>query len=84
MCELKLTRDQNAANAAEGAASVEYNAVIGIYLIVWGFALLTFFIMTLKTNAVIAGIFFFVTIASWILSGAYFKYCILILRPISS
>lgn len=47
-------------NAAQGAASKEYNAVIAIYLIVWGFALFTFFIFTLKTNAVFAGIFFFV------------------------
>jgi len=28
-------------NAAEGAASPEFNSVIGIYLIVWGFALFT-------------------------------------------
>jgi succinate-acetate transporter protein len=60
-------------NAAEGAASVEYNAVVGLYLIVWGFALFTFWIFTLKTNAVFAGIFFFVTLAAWVLAGAYFK-----------
>lgn len=60
-------------NAAEGAASKEFNAVIGLYLIVWGFALFTFFIFTLKTNCVFAGIFGFVTIAAWVLSGAYFK-----------
>lgn len=47
-------------NAAEGAASKEYNAVIALYLVVWGFALLTFFVFTLKTNAVFAGIFLFV------------------------
>jgi succinate-acetate transporter protein len=51
-------------DAAEGAASKEYNAVIGLYLIVWGFALFTFWIFTLKTNAVFAGIFGFVTLAA--------------------
>jgi len=60
-------------NAAEGAASKEYNAVVGLYLIVWGFALFTFWIFTLKTNAVFAGIFGFVTMAAWVLAGAYFK-----------
>ncbi|KAK5725924.1 hypothetical protein LTR15_004114 [Elasticomyces elasticus] len=60
-------------NAAEGALSKEYNSVIGIYLIVWGFALFTFWIFTLKTNSVFAGIFLFVTIAAWVLAGAYFN-----------
>lgn len=58
---------------AEGAASPEYNAVIGLYLLVWGFALFTFWIFTLKTNTIFALIFLFVTIAAWILAGAYFK-----------
>ena len=60
-------------DAAEGAASVGYNATIALYLIVWGFALLTFFVFTLKTNCIFAGIFLFVTIAAWVLSGAYWK-----------
>jgi len=60
-------------NAAEGALSKEYNSVIGLYLIVWGFALFTFWIFTLKTNSVFAGIFLFVTLAAWILAGAYFQ-----------
>ncbi|KAF2233319.1 hypothetical protein EV356DRAFT_213973 [Viridothelium virens] len=60
-------------NATEGAASKEFNSVVGLYLLVWGFALFTFFIFTLKTNCVFAGIFLFVTIASWLLAGAYFK-----------
>jgi uncharacterized protein len=34
---------------------------------------LTFFIFTLKTNIVFAGIFFFVTLGAWILSGAYWN-----------
>jgi len=60
-------------SAAAGAASKEYNAVIAIYLIVWGFALFTFFVFTLKTNCIFAGIFGFVTVAAWVLAGAYFK-----------
>lgn len=60
-------------NYAEGLASPEYNAVIALYLIVWGFALFTYFIFTLKTNTIFALIFFFVTLASWVLAGAYFK-----------
>ena len=58
-------------NAAEGAASVEFNAAIALYLIVWGFALCTFFIYTLKTNTVFALIFGLVTLAAWVLAGAY-------------
>ena len=60
-------------NATAGAASPEYNAVIALYLIVWGFALFTFFIFTLKTNLVFALIFFFVSLGAWVLSGAYWK-----------
>ena len=60
-------------NAAEGAASVAYNAAIALYLIVWGFALFTFFIFTLKTNTVFAMIFGLVSIAAWVLAGAYWK-----------
>ncbi|PSK46213.1 Protein alcS [Elsinoe australis] len=60
-------------NMAEGMASPAYNAVIALYLLVWGFALLTFFIFTLRTNAVFASIFLFVTIGVFILSGAYWK-----------
>lgn len=58
---------------AGGAASKDFNAVVALYLIVWGFALFTFFIFTLKTNVIFAGIFLFVTIAAWVLSGAYWK-----------
>jgi uncharacterized protein len=60
-------------SATEGMASKEYNAVIALYCLVWGFALFTFWIFTLRINAVFAGIFGFVTIASWVLSGAYWK-----------
>ncbi|KIX92304.1 uncharacterized protein Z520_12050 [Fonsecaea multimorphosa CBS 102226] len=60
-------------NAVVGSASKEYNAVIALYLIVWGFALFTFFIFTLKTNLVFALIFLFVTLGAWVLSAAYWK-----------
>jgi len=60
-------------NAVAGAATKQYNAVIALYLIIWGFALFTYFIFTLKTNVVFAAIFLFVTMACWVLSGAYWK-----------
>lgn len=56
-----------------GTGAAAYNAAIGLYLVVWGFALLTFFFFTLKINIVFATIFGLVTTASWILAGAYFK-----------
>lgn len=56
-----------------GAASKEMNAVIALYLLVWGFALGTFWLFTIRINAVFAGIFGFVTIGAWVLSGAYWK-----------
>jgi len=56
-----------------GFTSPEYNAVIALYLLIWGFALFTFFIFTCKINAVFASIFLLVSTASWVLSGAYWK-----------
>lgn len=56
-----------------GATSKEMNAVIALYLLVWGFALGTFWLFTIRINAVFAGIFGFVTIGAWVLSGAYWK-----------
>jgi succinate-acetate transporter protein len=56
-----------------GLTSPEYNSVVALYLIVWGFALFTFFIFTCKINAVFAAIFLLVSVASWVLSGAYWK-----------
>lgn len=58
-------------NAAEGAASKEMNAAIALYLIVWGFILLTFFIFSIRINAVLSVIFLLVTVGAWVLSGAY-------------
>ncbi|KAI0376511.1 GPR1/FUN34/yaaH family-domain-containing protein [Hypomontagnella monticulosa] len=56
-----------------GIMAPEYNATIGIYLVVWGFALFTFFLFTLKINLTFAMIFACATSAVWTLSGAYFK-----------
>ena len=58
-------------DAAEGAVSKEMNAAIALYLLVWGFALLTFWLFTMRINLVFAGIFGFVTLGAWVLSGAY-------------
>ncbi|KAI1290482.1 GPR1/FUN34/yaaH family-domain-containing protein [Xylaria venustula] len=56
-----------------GLSSQGYNAAVGLYLIVWGFALFTFFIFTLKFNFVFAALFFIVSIGAWLLGAAYFK-----------
>ncbi|KAI0419876.1 GPR1/FUN34/yaaH family-domain-containing protein [Xylaria grammica] len=40
-----------------GTASPAFNTDVGLYLLVWGFALFTFFIFTLKINTVFALIF---------------------------
>lgn len=71
--QLAAAYSSTGTSAAEGAASVQYNAALALYLTVWGFALSTFFIFTLKTNTVFALIFLFVTCASWVLAGAYWK-----------
>ncbi|CAK3902640.1 Clavaminate synthase [Lecanosticta acicola] len=60
-------------NATEGASSAGYNTVIGLYLVVWGFAFLTYLIFAMKTNVVFAAIFFYAAVAVWVLAGAYFK-----------
>lgn len=56
-----------------GTLSREYNAAIGIYLLVWGFAFFTFFVFTTRINTVLATIFSLTAVATWILAGAYFK-----------
>lgn len=63
------------ANAGDpaGLASPQYNSVVALYLIVWGFTFLTFFIFTCKINAVFAAIFLLLTVAAWVLSAAYWK-----------
>jgi hypothetical protein len=71
--QLAAAYSSTGVDAAEGAASRAYNAALALYLIVWGFALFTFWIFTLKTNVVFALIFLFVTIGAWVLAGAYWK-----------
>lgn len=70
---LQLASPYASAADPSGLASPEYNATVALYLIIWGFALFTFFIFTLKINAVFAMIFLLVSVASWVLSGAYWK-----------
>ncbi len=70
---LQLGAPYATADDPTGLASPGYNAVIGVYLLVWGFALFTFFIFTCKINAVFASIFLLVSVAAWVLAGAYFK-----------
>ncbi|KAF1940718.1 hypothetical protein EJ02DRAFT_445282 [Clathrospora elynae] len=58
-------------DAAAGAVSKEMNAVIALYLLVWGFALATFWLFSIRINVVFAAIFGLVTVGTWVLSGAY-------------
>lgn len=59
--------------AAVGAATKEFNTVIALYLIVWGFAIFTFWVFAIRINVVFAGIFTLTATGSWIMSGAYWK-----------
>ncbi|KAI0593199.1 GPR1/FUN34/yaaH family-domain-containing protein [Biscogniauxia sp. FL1348] len=70
-----LQLGQPYASAADpaGTAAPAYNAAVALYLVVWGFALFTFFVFTLRINAVFALIFGLVSVAAWVLAGAYFK-----------
>ncbi|KAI0018910.1 GPR1/FUN34/yaaH family-domain-containing protein [Xylariomycetidae sp. FL0641] len=56
-----------------GAGAPAYNAAVALYLVVWGFALLTFFVFALRLNAVFAAIFGLVAAAAWVLAAAYFQ-----------
>ena len=60
-------------DAVAGAATKEFNAVIAIYLIVWGFAIFTFWIFTLKTNIVFCVKLLLASTAAFVLSGSYWK-----------
>jgi succinate-acetate transporter protein len=60
-------------NEAEGSASVEYNAAIGLYLVVWGAAFFMFWIFTTRINVAICSMFTCATSGIWTLSAAYFK-----------
>jgi succinate-acetate transporter protein len=56
-----------------GTLAQGFNASIALYLLVWGFALFTFFIFTTKINAVFASIFLLASVSIWTFSGAYWK-----------
>ena len=71
--QIAASYSSSGTDAADGALSVGYNAGIALYLIVWGFTLLSFFIFTLKTNVVFALIFCFVDVGVWCFSAAYWK-----------
>lgn len=60
-------------NAAEGAASKELNAGLALFCIVWGFAMATFGIFTIRMNLVFVGIFWLAATATWVLSAAYWE-----------
>lgn len=60
-------------NVAEGAASVEFNAGIGLFGIAWGFILLTFFFFSLKRTVVSAAIFGFAAIGVFVLDASYWE-----------
>ncbi|KAI1630676.1 GPR1/FUN34/yaaH family-domain-containing protein [Biscogniauxia mediterranea] len=70
---LELGRPYASAADPAGTAAPAYNAAVALYLVVWGFALFTFFVFTLAVNAVFALIFGLVSVAAWVLAGAYFK-----------
>ncbi|KAI8634001.1 GPR1/FUN34/yaaH family-domain-containing protein [Xylariaceae sp. FL1651] len=56
-----------------GMNSPAFNADVGLFLIVWGFAIFTFFIFALKISAAFALLFALFTAAVWCLAGSYFK-----------
>nr|OQO19133.1 hypothetical protein B0A51_12988 [Rachicladosporium sp. CCFEE 5018] len=59
-------------NALEGMLSKQYNATLAIYALVWGFAILTFFVFTLGANAVMAAVFFLLCVGAFCAGGALF------------
>ena len=70
---LQLTSPYATETDPTGLSNPSFNAVVALYLLVWGFALFTFFVFTLKINAVFALIFGLVSVGAWVLSGAYWK-----------
>lgn len=57
----------------QGAASPEYNAALALFYIIWGFALVTYAVFTLRTNVVFVLIFVFSFVGTFTLSGAFWK-----------
>ena len=62
-----------AGSAAEGTLTPDYNAGIALYISVLGFAVFTFLIMSLRTNAVLAALFADATGGLFTLSASYWK-----------
>ena len=60
-------------NVLEGTVSVGYNAALALYMAVWGMTIFTFFVFTLGTNVVFAGICLFLDLTAFLISAAYFK-----------
>ena len=50
-----------------------FNAALGLYTIVWGFVLATFFFIMLRTNIVRALIIGFASLGTFLISGAYWR-----------
>jgi succinate-acetate transporter protein len=57
-------------DVAEGAASVEFNACIGLFGIAWGIILLTFFFFSLRRTVVSASIFGFASVGVFVLDAS--------------
>jgi uncharacterized protein len=71
--DLAAAYSTSGTDAVAGTGSRAYNAAIALYLVVWGCAMLTFWIFSLRTNLVFASIFILVAIADWILAAAFWK-----------
>ncbi|KAM0786194.1 hypothetical protein ACM66B_006999 [Microbotryomycetes sp. NB124-2] len=56
-----------------GAASVDYNAGLAIYLVWWGLLILIYLVASLRTNVVFASVFLFLDACLWTLVTAYYK-----------
>ncbi|KAJ6098860.1 hypothetical protein N7467_000395 [Penicillium canescens] len=60
-------------DALEGALTADYNAGIALYISVLGFAVFTIFLVTLRTNAVLAVLFVNATAGLFTLSASYWR-----------
>jgi succinate-acetate transporter protein len=60
-------------NALDGALTADYNAGIALYISVLGFAVFTIFLVTLRTNAVLAVLFVNATAGLFTLSASYWR-----------
>ncbi|CAK7568200.1 MAG: hypothetical protein SEPTF4163_006185 [Sporothrix epigloea] len=70
---LQLISPYITADDPTGANSPEFNASLALFLLVWGFAIFTLTIFSLKTNAVFATIYVILTAFSFVMSGCYWR-----------